>query len=234
MLRLFALPCFRFSIMMICVWWSELQRGVGVPTLNEQSNAIREENISVAYICSQRFFSIKKKKRYFKIFFFLFFICMRLKQNHGEGLSQRGAICFPQISFQKIVKKKRKRLQGGGRGGGDSRVYRQRERKRGERPRRCNYQERSLRDQLHFKGGRPPRPVLDTAWSLSVVRVGKHEQITGLIIAARSEEVSTLCLPSCFLDSQTGPFAWKECTQPAHSAVCHTCMSSLASRQIVV
>lgn len=104
------------------------------------------------------------------------------------------------------------------RGGGGRRKAR--EGKGGSKKRereRCNYHEHSLRDQLHFKEARAPRPMLHTAPSTSVVRVGKHEQITRLLIAARSEEVSTLCLPAC-LETLKQALAWKEQTHPAHSA----------------
>lgn len=52
--------------------------------------------------------------------------------------------------------------------------------------RRCNYHKHSLRDQLHFKETQALCPMLHTAPSISAVRVGKHEQITRLLIAARS------------------------------------------------
>lgn len=72
--------------------------------------------------------------------------------------------------------------------------------------RRCNYHKHRLRDQLHFKETRALCPRLHTAPSISAVRVGKHEQITRLLIAARSEEVSTLLLPG------------RNSLSPAHSA----------------
>lgn len=52
-----------------------------------------------------------------------------------------------------------------------------------------------------------------TAPSRRAVRVGKHEQITRLLIAARSEEVSTLCLPAAEILRQA--LAWKPETYPA-------------------
>lgn len=73
--------------------------------------------------------------------------------------------------------------------------------------RRCNYHKHRLRDQLHFKETRALCPRLHTAPSISAVRVGKHEQITRLLIAARSEEVSTLLLPG------------RNSLSPAHSAI---------------
>lgn len=92
-----------------------------------------------------------------------------------------------------------------------------------KRERRCNYHEHSLRDQLHFKEARAPRPMLQTAPSTSVVRVGKHEQITRLLIAARSEEVSTLCLPAR-LETLRQALAWKEQTRHARSAIWCSCV----------
>lgn len=75
--------------------------------------------------------------------------------------------------------------------------------------RRCNYHKHSLRDQLHFKEAQALCPMLHTAPSIGAARVGKHEQITRLLIAARSEEVSTLRLPARLETLRQAP-AWKE------------------------
>lgn len=105
---------------------------------------------------------------------------------------------YPPRSFISVRKKMKKVKREGGVGG------RQRRGKEREE-KRCNYQERSLRDRLHFKEAGSHIAVLHTAPSTSVVRVGKHEQNVRLLIAARSEEVSTSCPPACLLDSQTSP-----------------------------
>lgn len=149
------------------------------------------------------------------ILLFLFFAILcgsDQKRRHEETYNhiKKLPICILQISSQA--------REGGGEGGGVKE----------KRERRCNYHEHSLRDQLHFKEARAPRPMLQTAPSTSVVRVGKHEQITRLLIAARSEEVSTLCLPAR-LETLRQALAWKEQTRHAHSATWCACVCMCAS-----
>lgn len=59
-----------------------------------------------------------------------------------------------------------------------------------------------------------PCPMLHTATSTSVVRVGKHEQITRLLIAVRSEEVSTFCLPCLSLRFSNKPLPGRNRLSP--------------------
>lgn len=77
--------------------------------------------------------------------------------------------------------------------------------------------------------------MLHTARSISAVRVGKHEQITRLLIAARSEEVSTLRLPARLETLRQAP-AWKEqrlpCTFSYSMSKCVCVRSGVLSRQL--
>lgn len=71
--------------------------------------------------------------------------------------------------------------------------------------------------------------MLHTAPSISAVRVGKHEQITRLLIAARSEEVSTLRLPARLETLRQAP-AWKErCLPCTFSYFMYKCVHALGS-----
>lgn len=77
--------------------------------------------------------------------------------------------------------------------------------------------------------------MLHTAPSISAVRVGKHEQITRLLIAARSEEVSTLRLPARLETLRQAP-AWKEqrlpCTFSYSMSKCVCVRSGALSQQL--
>lgn len=97
--------------------------------------------------------------------------------------------------------------------------------------RRCNYHKHSLRDQLHFKETWALVPCSTQPRVSEHVRVGKHEQITRLLIAARSEEVSTLRLPARLETLRQAP-AWKEWLFPCtFSYFMYKCVRSGALSQ---
>ena len=82
------------------------------------------------------------------------FTSLRLKHRCGEANNHiRSSPSASSKSHLSGGKKERENVRRGAGGGGGVREKREREKER-----RCNYQERSLRDQLHFKAAGPRVP----------------------------------------------------------------------------
>lgn len=137
--------------------------------------------------------------------FFFFLLFTKMDQN-TQNCSQPAVPLVQLARIRRQRKKAYNHIKSSPSASSKSHFFGKKKRGSVKEKRRCNYHKHRLRDQLHFKETRALCPRLHTAPSISAVRVGKHEQITRLLIAARSEEVSTLLLPG------------RNSLSPAHSA----------------